>query len=294
MKNSDKIIIHGLFSPHLALLLYSLNPRLLKNIYWYIWGGDLYYHIFRNKSFKSYIYEFIRRRVIKNIGNIITPVKGDYELAKEWYKTEAKYHEAFYINPLINGCYDNIFYNINNRRKKTNKNQITIQIGNSADPRNNHLEILDNLSRFKNNNIEIIVPLSYGNQEYAKEIIKRGKYIYNDKFKPLTDFLPREEYYAILSSVDVGLFNHDRQQALGNIFSLLYFGKKVYIKNDITTWDFLTSKGITVYNIYDLDKLNLEELIYIEDSLKEKNRENLQKEFSIEKGIELWGKIFCS
>jgi dTDP-N-acetylfucosamine:lipid II N-acetylfucosaminyltransferase len=97
-----------------------------------------------------------------------------------------------------------------------------------------------------------------------------------------------------LSSVDVGLFNHDRQQALGNIFSLLYFGKKVYIKNDITTWDFLTSKGITVYNIYDLDKLNLEELIYIEDSLKEKNRENLQKEFSIEKGIELWGKIFCS
>lgn len=294
MKNSDKIIIHGLFSPYLVLLLFG-QPWILKKTYWYIWGGDLYYYKFKEKSVKSNFYEFVRKKVIKNLGNIITPLKGDYELAKKWYKTNAKYHEAFYINPLINGYFDNLFNSINERKDiNINNNKIIIQIGNSADPRNNHLELLNKLSKFKNNDIEIIAPLSYGNQEYANEVIKQGKYIYNNKFKPLTKFLSLEEYYKILNSVDVGLFNHDRQQALGNIYSLLYLGKKVYIKNNITTWDFLKSKGLSIYNIYDLDNLDLEELINMERSLKEKNKKILKKEFSIEKGIELWNKIFNS
>jgi len=137
MKNSDKIIIHGLFSPHLVLLLYSFSPRLLKKSYWVIWGGDLYYYKFRNKSFKSNIYEFMRGKVIKNIGHIVALVEGDYELAKKWYKTEAIYHEAFYPNVMI---YENI--DKTNNSKKRNKK--IIQVGNSADPQNNHIEILIN------------------------------------------------------------------------------------------------------------------------------------------------------
>jgi len=286
MHSSEKIFIHGLFSPHL-LLLYSFSPRLLKKSYWVIWGGDLYYYKFRNKSFKSNIYEFIRGKVIKNIGHIVALVEGDYELAKKWYKTEAIYHEAFYPNVMI---YENI--DKTNNSKKRNKK--IIQVGNSADPQNNHIEILNKLLKFKDKDIEIIVPLSYGDRNWAKEVIENGKSLYGDKFKPLVEFLPPEEYQKILNSVDVAIFNHDRQQAVGNILALLHLGKKVFIKNDITTWDFLNKKGLTVYNTYDIDKLSFEEFIFVDESLKEKNRKIIEKEFSEDKCAKLWENVFNS
>ena len=286
MHSSEKIFIHGLFSTRL-LLLYSFSPRLLKKSYWVIWGGDLYYYKFRNKSLKSNIYEFMRGKVIKNIGHIVALVEGDYELAKKWYKTEAIYHEAFYPNVMI---YENI--DKTNNSKKRNKK--IIQVGNSADPQNNHIEILNKLLKFKDKDIEIIVPLSYGDRNWAKEVIENGKSLYGDKFKPLVEFLPPEEYQKILNSVDVAIFNHDRQQAVGNILALLHLGKKVFIKNDITTWDFLNKKGLTVYNTYDIDKLSFEEFIFVDESLKEKNRKIIEKEFSEDKCAKLWENVFNS
>ena len=116
--------------------------------------------------------------------------------------------------------------------------------------------------------------------------------LYGDKFRPLDDFLPPQEYQKILNSVDVAIFNHDRQQALGNILILLHLGKKVFVKNDITTWNFLKKKGLTVYNTYDIDKSNFEEFIFLDESTKEKNREMVEKEFSEEKCVKLWRNIF--
>jgi len=286
MKNSDKIIIHGLFSYHLFLLLFG-QPKLLKKSYWVIWGGDLYYYKFRDKSFKSNIYEFIRRKVIKNIGHIVALVEGDYELAKKWYKTQAVYHEAFYPNTII-------FENIDKTNNSIKNNKKIIQIGNSADPRNRHIEILDKLLRFGENDIEIVAPLSYGDRDWAKKVIENGKRLYGDKFRPLERNLPLEEYQKFLDSVDVAIFNHDRQQALGNILALLHLGKKVFIKNDITTWDFLNKKGLTLYNTYDIDKLSFEEFVFMDESLKEKNKKIIEKEFSEEKCVELWKNIFNS
>jgi len=118
--------------------------------------------------------------------------------------------------------------------------------------------------------------------------------LYGDKFRPLERNLPLEEYQKFLDSVDVAIFNHDRQQALGNILALLHLGKKVFIKNDITTWDFLNKKGLTLYNTYDIDKLSFEEFVFMDESLKEKNKKIIEKEFSEEKCVELWKNIFNS
>ena len=42
--------------------------------------------------------------------------------------------------------------------------------------------------------------------------------------------LPLSDYLKILGKIDIAIFNHERQQAVGNITSLLGLGKKVYIK----------------------------------------------------------------
>jgi len=46
-------------------------------------------------------------------------------------------------------------------------------------------------------------------------------YIFREKFKPLVDFIPFDEYLNLLAKVDIAIFNHKRQQTMGNITTLL-------------------------------------------------------------------------
>lgn len=279
--NSKKIIIHGLFSPHLVLLLY-LQPWLLKKCYWCIWGGDLYYHIMRKKTVKSDAYEYLRKSVIKRIGGLITHVEGDYELAKKWYGAKGKYYYSF-MYP------SNLYKELNIIRREDFNETIVIQLGNSADPSNNHLEVLDKLQRYTDMDIEIICPLSYGDKAYAEEVINKGKAIFGDKFIPLTEFMPFDEYLEILAKIDIAIFNHKRQQAMGNITTLLGLGKKVYIREEITTWKFCIDHDLKVYSANgNYDNL-FEEM---DEKIKQKNIENVKIKFSEEKLVEDLKKIF--
>jgi dTDP-N-acetylfucosamine:lipid II N-acetylfucosaminyltransferase len=282
---ADKIILHGIFTEIVPILFIRLG--ILKKCYWVIWGGDLYYHETRVKSFRSNLGEFMRRIIIKNMGVIITNNEGEYELARKWYPTKARHMKAFYPSPIV---YEDLDFDDDYKEKSL----ITILVGNSANPTNNHIEVLNKLLKFKDEDIEIIAPLSYGEKEWAKKVIETGEKLFGDKFKPLVDFLPPAEYARILNSVDIAVFNHNRQQALGNIKTLLYLGKKVYIRKDVTTWDYFERIGITVYDTYGMDKLSFEEFVYMEESLKAKNREIIGREFSEERCRELWEIIFNS
>ena len=41
--------------------------------------------------------------------------------------------------------------------------------------------------------------------------------------------MPYSSYISFLGSIDIGIFNNNRQQGMGNITNLLYLGKKVYL-----------------------------------------------------------------
>lgn len=279
---SKKIIIHGLFNRNLVLMLF-FQPWLLKKCYWVIWGGDLYRYKRERKGFKSHLLEFMRKYVIKNMGGLITHIKGDYELAQEWYGAKGKYYYSF--------MYPSNLYKEYDMPKNKSDNKIYIQIGNSADPSNNHTEMIMKLSKYKDKDIKIICPLSYGNVEYREEIIKLGKDILGDKFIPLVDFMPFEEYLKILARIDVAIFNHERQQAMGNITTLLGLGKKVYIRDDITTWTFCEEHGLKVYSSNgDFGDLFKE----MAEKDKEMNINNVKEKFSEEKLKKDWDNIFVS
>jgi hypothetical protein len=280
--NSEKIILHGLFISQINIILF-LQPWLLKKSYWVIWGGDLYYYKFRKKSFKSDLYEFVRKKVIKNMGNIVCYNQSEFNLAKKWYGTKAKPFFTFFYPSNLFKNFD--FENIE-------KEKFTyIQVGNSADPTNNHVEILEKLSEFKDKKIKIICPLSYGNIEYRKKVIEKGKEIFSNNFVPLTDFIPFEEYMKLLNKIDIAIFNHKRQQAVGNITSLLGFGKKVYIRDDITTWDLFNDIGIKIF------PSNREKEFWIkklDEETKEKNIKLVKEHFSKNQLIRDWEEIFKS
>ena len=133
-------------------------------------------------------------------------------------------------------------------------NDGNILLGNSGSIMNNHIEAFDILKKEEIGDKKIIVPLSYGDSEYTKTIIKKGKEIFGDKFIPLTKFIPREEYNKITLSCSIVFMNHYRQQAMGNILTAIWLGSKVYMNNSTTSYKYLSRIGIKINSIQDLQQ----------------------------------------
>lgn len=249
MHASNKIILHGLFDPKIIFILF-LMPWLLKKCYWVMWGGDLYFYQLGEKNWRWKVKECLRRPIIKNMGHLVTYIPGDLELAQRWYGAKGQYHECLmYLSNVVD---PKIIQAVNKGAKE--HSGLNILVGNSADPSNNHIDSLEKILPYRDDDIKIFVPLSYGDQEHAKKVIETGKAWFGDKFVPLTSFMAFDEYLKFLKSIDIAIFNHQRQQAMGNTITLLGMGKTVYIRSDVSQWNFFRQKEITCFDVNGFNK----------------------------------------
>lgn len=280
-RKSSKIILHGLFDDNFVKLLVFL-PSLPKKCYWVMWGADLYRFKFRKKTIRDNLSELFRRIVIGRIGHLVTYIYGDYELAQQHYNARGKYHECL-IYP------SNLYKDLPVKNVRQNSmDTINIQVGNSADPRNNHLEVLEKLQAFKDQDIKIFVPLSYGDQEHANHVIANGKQMFGDKFIAMTELMSLDKYVEFLSEIDIAIFNHERQQGMGNIITLLGLGKKMFIRDDITSWDALKNLSLNIYDTNDLSSL-----LALDETALVKNRQVVKNFFSQGELLKQWKIIFA-
>ena len=288
IKKGDKIIIHGLNNPRLLLFL-AFYPRIIRYCIWSIWGGDVYFYKYQNNRLKHRITESLRKKVIPKIPVITSIVKGDYEEVKKVYRSRAKYVYSIY-NPVFD--YNSI--KESEKTKMTFRNdEVRILIGNSADPSNNHVEIFDTLAIYRNQKIKIITPLSYGgNKEYVEKVCNYGKKIFKKQFIPLLKFQPIEEYNKLLSSVKVLVLNHERQQALGNVFTVLAFQKKIFLRGDITSFNYFKDLGIKVYDTREIKNMNFRDFLFFDPAIGQRNSNIVEKEISENKRVKLWKNVF--
>ena len=242
---ADKIILHGLFINYIIRFLY-INRYLLKKCYWVIWGGDLYIDIYKQhiSDRQSQMSNYVK----KHIFAYITYTTGDFNLAKQQYASNPLHFKC--LNYLSNLIKPKTY--VISRNKKITK----ILVGNSATETNHHQEIFEKLLTLPLDNLQIICPLSYGNPQYREMVIALGKKYFQHKFFAITDLLPLNEYLNLLSTIDIALFHHKRQQAMGNIMTLLSYGKKIYMTQN-TLYDELIAHGFVIYNIQDKINLNL-------------------------------------
>lgn len=264
MFRHERIVIHNLASPWLLIYLF-LFPSLYPRVFWIVWGKDLYfYQLLDRKRFYHKIYEFFRRHVFRRIQHI-SAIEGDYRLAQRWYGVTAKCYVSF-MYP------SNLFKNME-LPEKTGSTTV-IQLGNSADPSNTHLQILDELAQFRDEDIQVVVPLAYGDRKHAKKVVASGRSLFGKKFRPLLEFMPFDEYLALLASVDIAIFNHPRTQGNGNAISLLGFGKKVYMRRNVSMWREFENREIKVFDI--ADGIHLSPL---DQNTKAQNIANTRKHF---------------
>lgn len=283
MKKADKVVIHSLASPFLLLLL-MMKFKVTKKFYWIIWGKDLYFKQCVNmKNPINKIYEFFRKKSLKNIKHIATNIRADYELACEWYGLNA---DLVYIEGTAYPYNSNEAMIEPKFKEKLGK----ILLGNSASVSNNHMEALEILKKNDDGKMTITAPLSYGsNDKYVAKVVLKGKELFGDRFIPLIDFMPLDKYNEILCNIDIAFFFHNRQEAFCNTLTLLGNGKKVYMRTESTVWDYFKEKKIVVHNSNEVDD-NL--LLPDSENIIKSNIEAVCKIKSIDSSIEFWKEMF--
>ena len=235
-----------------------------------MWGGDFY---FPEKQ------TWFRHQIIKNIGNLVTDISLDLKYIREKYGSIGNHIKLSFVYP--NSLYHEY------KSEKTS-NDINILVGNSATKTNNHYEILTKLSIYRDKNICIYIPLSYGDKIYAQEIKSKSQEIFGNKFIDLNNFIDLNEYIKLLSKIDIAIFNHERQQAFNSIITLIGLGKKVYLNPSSPIIETLNEYKVCFFTT---DNINLDPLDNIN---AKKNIDRIKKLFSKEILIKNLDYIFNS
>ena len=288
---ADYIIVHGLFNKTVIILL-ALQPWLLKKCNWVIWGADIYSHKKKNKSFQEKMLECMKKFIGPKFHSVSILSEADLTFAKEWYGVKGKTFKVSYPVPASNSELTDAL----DQQKKESGGCVNILVGNSATETNQHFEALDILAKFKDDNIRIYLPLSYGNadfREYGKRIADYAHSIFGDKAVPLTEKMAGDEYLRFLNTIHVGIFNNNRQQAMGNISQATLCGAKVYIRSDTSMWDHFKNLGYTLYKVEDIRQYTcLEELTCQDSEIVKRNSQIVKKLHDIDRKVKMWSEVF--
>ena len=260
--NCRAVIFHTL-DDSIKPILENITQK--KNIVWIGWGYDYYDRLLKpyatdgltapktkklirdhpkkhptSKVIKSKITSFFQKNLLKNHPEkqsllkitIFSPViEDEFNIAREYNK----WFLAEYM-PWNYGCIEDDFHSTSDGTHTDDDNVI---VGNSATPTNNHIEAFEHLARtYQIDNKKIVVPLSYGDPWYRDRIIKIGEGFFGSNFIPVVDYMARNDYNKLLSGCSHAIMNHHRQQALGNIVTLILNGSSVHLntKNPLYSW----------------------------------------------------------
>lgn len=271
-KNIKKIICHSLYTEGIVDFLYR-NPSLLKKSYWVMWGGDLY------QAPRDEVNDFVR----ENFKGYAAVMHGDITYLQSKYPNKGSHFFITYISPITTKLLES------NRISKKDRKTTHIQVNNSCDE--TVLEMLDILSKFKDEDIKITTVLSYGNLKYKDEIIQKGKEIFANKFQYIEDLMSPDLYVKHLADIDVLVLNQNRQQGGGNAICSMSMGTKVFIKSEITTYKEMQERGVIVFDTNKIPDMDFQEFVENKDIAN--NIEKLKRFFDKDEIIAQWERVWA-
>lgn len=285
LKQTDKIIVSGIFG--FEQMIYFWPRSAFEKMYLQYWGGD-FYQVRDDVSIKDWRRKICRHMLIscfKRSYGAIYLIHGEYEKYKEITgitKTHV-FVATMPGDPLKE--FDYTAY-----RNCDITTPIRIVVGNSATYENQHIEVFRKLEHLKDEPIEIFCPLSYGEDGCAEEIKQAGKNMFGDKFHPITDWMELHEYKKFLASCHVGIFNNNRQQAMGNIFTMLQLCRKLYLKSNTSMYESYVNRGFVVHEVDELDTITLDELKNFSE--KENNMRIAEEWTYMNNTVNEWKSVF--
>jgi len=275
----DGIFMHGLFRSWQFSIVEAIGDQ--KHIGWIIWGGDLYNTI---KQGRTHLFPSDK------LSSIHTIIEGDIQLFKEHFGEK----ENFNFTYPYPGLYGDI--HVAESQERTNR----IIVGNSGDPSNNHLEILEKLAEMSDiEQHKIVLPVAYNfGEEYRQRLTSKIKELgLLDRVEFHTEFIAPDEYLKFVDNNDLMIMAHNRQQAMGNMLMGMYMNKPVFLKKEITLneeviknpgWDFLEENDLKALAFEDLSGFDsIVDIILFYKEQQNENQQIIRKKFGLRARAEL-------
>jgi hypothetical protein len=219
---------------------------------------------------------------VRHCYGIGTLIPSDYDFARQHLGAKGHYFEVIYVNPVDVAIPDHA-----TARESRQGEPLNVVVGNSAWPTLNHMEILERLSTYSGENIRVWLPLSYGDKQYAQKVSDYAVSLFGDKARILTDYLSPKEYLEFLAMMDIGIYNPERQVALGNIWALIKLKKKVFLRSDGFLWAFhVTHLSMDMGDCLQIGKMSYESFAKEVDF--DMNRDVINKYTSVENMRNSW------
>ena len=298
LNNAEFLIWHSLYFTT-AKYVYFLFffKKFLKKSVWVEWNADLYLWEVENGTIKGKIKNFINRKIRENFKYVAATFPVDiYEIKRQFDDQKVCFYTPM-PNPM-KGATELIDF-INNSKPETKKgDRIEVQIAHNAFQFNNHAKLIDILSKFKNENVRFIVPMSYGvygingrfgGRLYLESIKKLAKSQFGKKVVIIEKNIPFDKYISVLWNIDIAVFDFDRPCGLGTLRILLLMEKKIFLPAGSPYYNFLKEKQLPVYDTNSIPYMTFEEFtsppVY-------RNKEWVYEYLNNEKTVKYWDEMF--
>lgn len=269
----DVIFFHSLPIPFYDIVN-KIPPDLI--VIWFSYGFDIYGDKYEHGLFglpafiEKILYRPKTRDMIKEktIKQLVKEMIGKLYYYPQWKLRNDVIKRIDYLQPVrpldfcmmqnVKGFRAKEIYLSNCGRKIEEKEFVrhdpngSIILGNSASPIINHLDVWNDVKKSVPCERPIIMPLSYGNLNYAERVKKElSESSYSFQF--LDTFMPRNEYFNIMNSCSYALYGSIRQHAMGNIYYALSNDIKVFLYRGSLMYSYLIEMGFVVYAIEEIN-----------------------------------------
>lgn len=247
------IIIHALNLSIIQLL--SIKRKYAKKIIWRTWGHDVKVLPYKNNLLKNIVklvYNFLYRNKIKQFYAVGCASDVDVVKIKSFFGNirTVRIHYSFVKNRLNN--LQSIFDNMHQ------SDCLKVLLGHSGCDTDNHIELLYKLKPYKDENMQIFLPLTYGDSKYINQVISTAKNIFAEKVTVIDKHIPYYDYAKFISGIDVAIMDQTHSAALGNINLLAFFKKKIFVNKNGDLAKALLDKNCEVYTTEDIGKISFD------------------------------------